>query len=147
MILGYEITELSELPYLFVKEDLIESLNDLNASLEEAFLNSVIDVVFLVVDKSGGELTKKQISSTSADVVLSVFYWIYDELTNLLQIEKDNLQSIPDPILIQAGVHRLNPLGEMVTLMNLAGDDYFKAKQIGELAYHEVLWLLVYNNI
>ena len=79
--------------------------------------------------------------------MLSLFFNINDQLTELLQLEQDHLQSTPDAILIQAGVLRLNQLGEMVTLMNLSKGDYFLAKRLGQEPYEDIFWLLSYNLI
>jgi len=68
-------------------------------------------------------------------------------LTQLFELETEHLSSPPDATLLQAGVMRLNQLGEMVTLMNLSKGDYFLAKKYGQLAYEEVFWLLSYNMI
>lgn len=146
-IQGIELIELSELPYLFVKEDLIDSINEIDSTTEESFIKSLAHIIYIVINANGVDITKNKIESTSADVILSVFYWIYDQLNVLLELEKTNLQSIPDAVMMQAGIHRLNPLGEMVTLMNLAKDDYIKAKTLGQMPYHEIHWLMVYQNI
>lgn len=146
-IQGIELIELSELPYLFIKEDLIEDINEIDSATEESFIKSLAHIIHKVIQANGHDISLKKIESTSADVILSVFYWIYDQLNVLLELEKTNLQSIPDPVMLQAGIHRLNPLGEMVTLMNLTKDDYKKAKELGQMAYHEIHWLMVYQNI
>lgn len=146
-ILGFTIPELSELPYLFIKEDLVEAVNDIDYSDENKYVESITNVIHLIITTAGGEITKKDLLNTSTDVLLSVFNWVHDKLSELIEMEKNNLQSMPDPDLLQAGVHRLNPLGEMVTLMNIAKDDYLLAIKYAQLPYHEVFWMLVYFNI
>jgi len=149
-LLGYELKELMQMPYLFIKETLIESINELTTSSfesEKDLMNKVRQVVWLVVEKNELGITEKQYNSINDTVILSTFYHINDQLTQLLELETEHLSSPPDPTLLQAGVMRLNTLGEMVTLMNLSKGDYFLAKKYGELPYEEVFWLLSYNMI
>jgi len=149
-LLGYELKELMSLPYLFIKETLIESINELQTSSFESdkdLMKKVRSIVFLIVQKNDFKITDKQYNNINDSVILSTFYWINDQLTQLLELETEHLSSSPDPTLLQAGVMRLNNLGEMVTLMNLSKGDYFLAKKYGELPYEEVFWLLSYNMI
>lgn len=149
-LLGNELMELMKLPYLFIKESLVESINELTTSSfenEKELMGKVKTIVKMVVDKNEFTITEKQFNSINDSVILSTFYWINDQLTQLLELESEHLSSTPDATLLQAGVMRLNSLGEMVTLMNLSKGDYFLAKRYGELPYEEVFWLLTYNLI
>ncbi|WP_312922184.1 hypothetical protein [Empedobacter brevis] len=149
-LLGHELKELMSLPYLFIKETLIEAINELTTSSFESdkeLMNKVRQVVFLVVEKNDFVITEKQYNNINDNVILSTFYRINDQLTQLLELETEHLSSPPDPTLLQAGVMRLNQLGELVTLMNLSKGDYFLAKRYGQLPYEEVFWLLSYNMI
>ncbi|MDM1542352.1 hypothetical protein [Empedobacter sp. 189-2] len=149
-LLGNELKELMQLPYLFIKEELIEAINELTTSTfvdDKELMNKVRQVVFLVVEKNDLKITEKQFNSINDSVILSTFYNINDQLTQLLELEQEHLSAPPDTTLLQAGVMRLNQLGEMVTLMNLSKGDYFLAKRYGQLPYEEVFWLLSYNMI
>ncbi|MGV0964778.1 hypothetical protein [Empedobacter falsenii] len=149
-LLGNELKELMQLPYLFIKETLIEAINELQTSTfatDKELMKKVRSIVFMVVQKNDFKITDKQFSSINDVVILSTFYHINDQLAQLLELEQEHLSSPPDATLLQAGVMRLNSLGEMVTLMNLSKGDYFLAKKYGELPYEEVFWLLSYNMI
>jgi hypothetical protein len=149
-LLGHELKELMQLPYLFIKETLIEAINELTTSSFESdkeLMIKVRQVVYMVVDKNDFEINEKQFNDINDSVILSTFYHINDQLTQLLKLEQEHLSSSPDATLLQAGVMRLNQLGEMVTLMNLSKGDYFLAQRYGELPYEEVFWLLSYNMI
>lgn len=149
-LLGNELKELMQLPYLFIKDTLIESINELTTSSyenEKELMSKVRQVVWLVVQKNDLKINEKQFKSINDAVILSTFYHINDQLTQLLQLEQEHLSSAPDATLLQAGVMRLNQLGEMVTLMNLSKGDYFLAQRYGQLPYEEVFWLLSYNMI
>lgn len=149
-LLGNELKEMMQLPYLFIKETLIEEITELTTSTfesEKDLMIKVRQVVFLVVEKNDFKITEKQYNSINDTVILSTFYHINDQLTQLLELETEHLSSPPDATLLQAGVMRLNSLGEMVTLMNLSKGDYFLAQRYGQLPYEEVFWLLSYNMI
>lgn len=144
-LLGYELKELMQLPYLFIKVTLIESINELTTSSfdsENELMSKVRSIVFIVVEKNDLKITEKQFNNINDAVILSTFYNINDQLTQLLQLEQEHLSAPPDATLLQAGVMRLNQLGEMVTLMNLSKGDYFLACKYGHLPYEEVFWLL-----
>lgn len=149
-LLGNELKEIMSLPYLFVKEDLIEAINELQTSSfesEKELMSKVRQVVFMVVEKNDLNINEKQFNSINDTVILSTFYNINDQLSQLLELEQEHLSTPPDATLLQAGVMRLNSLGEMVTLMNLSKGDYFLAQRYGQLPYEEVFWLLSYNMI
>lgn len=149
-LLGYELKELMQLPYLFIKETLIESITELTTSSfnsEKELMKKVRSIVYMVVEKNDSKINEKQFKSINDAVILSTFYYLNDQLTQLLQLEQEHLSTPPDATLLQAGVMRLNQLGEMVTLMNLSNGDYFLACKYGQLPYEEVFWLLSYNMI
>ncbi|CAM3232035.1 hypothetical protein [Empedobacter stercoris] len=149
-LLGNELKELMQLPYMFIKETLIEAINELQTSTfenDKELMIKVRSIVFMVVQKNDLKITEKQFSNINDSVILSTFYFINDQLTQLLELELEHLSSPPDATLLQAGVMRLNQLGEMVTLMNLSKGDYFLAQKYGELPYEDVFWLLSYNMI
>lgn len=147
-VLGFELMDLMKMPYLFIKETLVEQIANMQSETfvsEEMLMENIRLIVRSVIDKNN--ITDKQYNNVSDSVVLSLFFHINDQLSELLQLEQDHLQSTPDAILLQAGVMRLNQLGEMVTLMNLSKGDYFLAKKLGQEPYEDIFWLLSYNLI
>lgn len=149
-VLGYELQDLMKLPYIYIKETLVEQIANMQTETfesEKFLMENIRLIVKSVIDANNLSINDKQYNGVSDSVVLSLFFNINDQLTELLQLEQDHLQSTPDAILIQAGVMRLNQLGEMVTLMNLSKGDYFLAKKLGAEPYEDIFWLLSYNLI
>ncbi|WP_313097595.1 hypothetical protein [Empedobacter sp.] len=78
-LLGNELKELMQLPYLFIKEDLIEAINELTTSSFESdkeLMSKVRQVVWLVTQKNDLKITDKQYSNINDAVILSTFYHI-----------------------------------------------------------------------
>lgn len=145
-ILGHELTELMKFRYIFVKENLIDTIQSLQEVKNEVeSYAKVKEIVLMVLQEDKAKVTSSQLDKADAGVVMSFFYNIINQLTELTQLEKDHLSSSPDPTMLAAGVSRLNNLGEMVTLMGIANDDYFLAKKYGDLPYEEVFWILLYK--
>ncbi len=77
-----------------------------------------------------------QAERLSLQIALPFIFWVYDELGNIVKVEKEYLSSIPDGDLVNAGIDRLNELGEINLIDALAGGDILKWEDVKKLPYH-----------
>lgn len=124
-LFGKEPRQLIYLPYGFVKIDLPEMLNE--ADFE--------NVVFECFEK---KVSKKKIRKLEQTESIPFVLWVYDELQNIIKIEKEYLTSNPEPDLVHAGIDRLNELGETNLIDTLAGGDILKWEKVKQMPYHVI---------
>lgn len=115
---GIEAEPLIYQSYGFVKIDLPELMN-------EGDYKTIIKNFFKTTTKNKVE-------------IIPFILWAYDEFQNIQKLEKEYLSSSPDPDLINAGIERLNELGETNLIDALANGDILKWEKIKALPYHKV---------
>lgn len=124
-LLGLKCRELYYLPYGFVKIDLIDYIEDK-------------DFEKLIYLSFEGKLDKDKISKLSLKEAMEFVLWLTDSLAMIIQNEKANLSSMPDIDLVNAGVNRLDILGEANLIDSLAGGDILKWEKVKKIPYHRV---------
>lgn len=92
-------------------------------------------------------VTESQVNNANYKEMFSFVLWLLDEIKLVSELEENYLSSEPNSDLKSAGIEKLNELGEINTLDNLAGGDILKWKKIKKLPYHIVFDKLRKNNL
>ena len=72
--------------------------------------------------------------------------WIFEQLTEIVEIENNELKNSVDPKLIDAGIEELSRFGVMPTVDKFANGDIDKYKKVLEWPYDKVFMKLCYDN-
>ena len=122
---NYQSKPFIELPYGIIKKDLpAYQKNDL-----------VLESVELVMQCQFPEFKVKK---ASGNEIVSFLLWIKSQQEFIYEIEKQNLQSEPEPEMLAAGLHKLNDFGDMVTIDSLAKGSILEYDKIEALPYFKV---------
>ena len=72
--------------------------------------------------------------------------WIFEQLTEIVEIENNELKNSVDQKLIDAGIEELNRFGYMPTVDKLAGGDISEYSKVLSWPYDKVFMKLCYEN-
>lgn len=114
-------TDLIYMPYGFVKEELPDLLS------EGDFKN-----IFMRLFK------KLNVTKLNVQEAVSALLWVIDSLEKIVKVEQDYLVSHPDPDLMNAGINRLNELGELNVLDAVAQRFRYRIEEVRAMPYYEV---------
>ena len=116
---GKEIKPLIYHPYKFVKVDLPTMLTE--GQFVEILRELGISPVIRLSD------------------AMEIILYLYDELKKIGDIEKEFLQSSPDPDMVNAGIENLNELGEFNLIDMLVKEwGVYTHEQIEQMPYHKI---------
>ena len=87
------------------------------------------------------------LSKATGNELMAFLLWIKEQQERLNALELNYLSSDPDPKMVAAGIHKLNDMGELPTIDNLAGGDLLKYEAIEALPYFRVYEKLKLNKI
>lgn len=90
-------------------------------------------------------INEHQFQSSPVTDFLSTIGWIRKSLIELIEKENKALQSDPDPDLQLAGVARLNPFGEMNTLIAIAQQFSTTPHVVETWTYNTVFTIMLHN--
>lgn len=121
----YESKKFIELPYGIVKREL--PLLQKEARFQEMVL-TVLKCQFEDVN----------LNAVSGNDYMAFLLWIKSQLEFIFAIELNYLSTDPDPKMVAAGLHKLNELGELPVLDQLAQGDILKYDLIEALPYFKV---------
>lgn len=133
-VLGYEAAEFVSLPYGLIKRDLPQLQKQAR----------FYDCVDLVLRHTYKDL---DLSKATGNELMAFLLWIKEQQERLNALELNYLSSDPDPKMVAAGIHKLNDMGELPTIDNLAGGDLLKYEAIEALPYFRVYEKLKLNKI
>lgn len=123
------------LPYYFVKWGFLELANE----------------DYLKATKKALEYLKLEYNTLDSRVLNSIFLYIYDQLLTengiIYQLENEHLSSNHDPLMIVAGVNKLAPYNNLMTLYYLANEDVTKMEEVSKQPYHLLLDIQAFKNI
>lgn len=91
------------------------------------------------------KLLKIKVDKESQEL-LNFILWVKDQLEEIAKQEENTLNSIPEPEMIQAGIHKLNQFGVIGTLQSLS-NNVLDWKKILTLSYLDVYYKLLINKI
>lgn len=130
----YVSKDFVELPYGIVRKDL--------PTLQKKDL--LYDSIMLILSC---QYDKVNLRGVSANDMMSFLLWIKRQQERIYKIEEHYLSSDPEPEMISAGVHKLNELGVLSTIHNLAGKDPLKHAAIEALPYYKIYEILKLEKI
>ncbi len=114
-----------ELPYGIVKKDLPNYQKQ----------NLIIETIELTLECQFKDF---KISKATGNEVVGFLLWIRSQQEFINEIEKQNLQTEPEVEMVAAGLHLLNPFGELVTIDSLAKGNVLEYANIESLPYFKV---------
>jgi len=133
VLCGVQVDDLFSLPYWHVKKtipDLIEL-----GKYEEAFS--------LIVP----ELELKEIQKADNYSKASFYFWVLDQYKLIIELEKNNLKSSIDPKLINAGIKKMEVLGDFPLIDSIARDYNYTHDEAKMLPYETVFQIQLKNKI
>jgi hypothetical protein len=116
---GNDIKSLIYHPYKFVKSELPTMLSE--GEFEQIFKRLGISPIIKI------------------NIAIEIILYIYDELKRIGEIEKEFLNSNPDPDMVNAGIETLNELGEFNLIDMLVKEwGVYTHEQIEMMPYHKI---------
>lgn len=88
----------------------------------------------------------ESVESVSVVHLFNCTSWIFEQLTEIVEIENNELKNSVDQKLIDAGIGELNRFGYMPTVDKLAGGDISKYSEVLSWPYDKVFMKLCYEN-
>lgn len=131
-LFGEECKSLDAMPYKIVKKTIPELFKD--NKFEE-----IIKLIFWVTDEAIDKADEREL--------LSFILWVKDGLEMISKYENDLLSSSPDIDLINAGINKLDMLGDLPLIDSLAGGDMEKWEAIESMPYHKVFKKMLLNKL
>lgn len=133
-VLNYIADDFVSLPYGLIKRELPQLM-------KQAKFYKCVELVL--------KYTYKDLDLTEAtgNELMAFLLWIREQLERLSILELNYLSQDPDPKMVAAGIHKLNDMGELPTIDNLAGGDILKYEAIEALPYFRVYEKLKLNRI
>ena len=133
-VLDYEAADFVSLPYGLIKREL-------PTLLKQAKFYKCVELVLKHTYKD------LDLSKATGNELMAFLLWIRQQLDRLSILELNYLAQDPDPKMVAAGIHKLNEMGELPTIDNLAGGDILKYEAIEALPYFRVYEKLKLNRI
>lgn len=123
-----EFGSLINYSYGFVKIDLIDLM-------KQGLFTEVIKRAF---KEKKITLTDSDINRYNHNDLLAFILWIRDELEAILNLERRELGSDPNPDLMASGVHELDKLGEINVIDSIAKGNVLRWGKIKQLPYYTI---------
>lgn len=108
-IFGIEFKGLENMPYEVIKNIIPEYLKKADVS----------NMIIHLLKEKGKLVSLSEINAYNHNHLLSFVFWIKDQLTMINELEREHLTSPPNMKMINAGVGKLDQLGDFVLIDNL----------------------------
>jgi hypothetical protein len=93
------------------------------------------------------KISLEDINREEPQNVLCFIFWLLDSQEEINQLESEQLQSLPDAEMTNAGIENFNQFGIINTIDALAGGDILKWKKVIKMSYIDVFTKLKKNKV
>lgn len=136
-IAGYHLEDLTDTPWIVLKEQVPELLKD--GRYEEAIL--------LLLEGNFKDVKRRKVLKSQNSQKLTFIMWVFDQYHEINEMEGKYLYSTPDPKMMQAGIHELDPLGDVNLIDSLSDGDILKWDSIKKMRYSVIFDKRLKNTI
>lgn len=96
-----------------------------------------------ILKEAGREVTLEELNAYNPKQLLYFTLWVMDALEEINEMEMTNLQSFPEPDMVNAGINELNQFGILNTIDSLAKGDILKWDLVVKKPYYDVFTKLL----